>query len=350
MRMLDNQEKMREIDRDNMLGRILSIDAMIQSGYKLANNIPIDKGGKVHGIHFLGLGGSAIGGDFVSDWIGRSIRGGVTVDRGYSISRTPAPNSLIICCSYSGNTKETLGMLNEVNKKRSRGILMISSDGRLLEIAEEKRIPIIKLEPGMPPRTSLPMVIGALSSISDRIGWTRGASEELLSASKACGQYGGSALAPEIPTDRNPAKQLAHQMHGFVPVVIAPYTMRSLARRFRSQMNENAKQHCFSAIFPEASHNQIVPWLRDKKSDLLLPIILRDFDEEPPLVNDLDRFRDTIARSARIAEFRSVGRTRIEYLLSYLLIIDLASAYHGILSEVDPTPVNEINAFKESAK
>lgn len=348
--MLDDLEKIVKIDRSGMIGRILSIDAMIQSGYKLANNIPIDKGGKVRGIHFLGLGGSAIGGDFIKDWIGHSIPGGVTVERGYSLSRSPAINSLIICCSYSGNTKETLGMLSDIKKRRSKGILLISSNGRLMEISEEKKIPILKLEPGFPPRASLPMIIGALSAISDRIGWTRGASEELLSASRSCSQYALSALAPEVPTDGNPAKQLAHQMHGFVPVVISPHTMKSIARRFQSQMNENAKQHCFSAIFPEASHNQIVPWLRDRKSNLFLPVILRDFDERPQLRKDLDRFRDTIAGSTRIAELRSVGKTRIEYLLSYLLIIDLATTYHGILSGIDPTPVTEIDLFKQAAK
>ena len=348
--MLDDLEKIRKIDCSDMIGRIMTIDAMIQSGYKLANNIPIEKGGKAQGIHFLGLGGSAIGGDFVMDWIGRAIPGGVTVERGYSLSRSPATNSLIICCSYSGNTKETLSMLSEIKKRRSRGILLISSNGRLLELSKEKKIPMLELEPGIPPRASLPMIIGAISAISDRIGWTRGASEELLSASVSCRQYASSALAPEVPTERNPAKQLAHQMHGFIPIAIAPHTMQSIAGRFSSQMNENAKQHCFSSIFPEASHNEIVPWLRDRKSNLLLPVILRDFDEWIQLRKGFDRFRDTIAGSTRIAELRSVGKTRIEYLLNYLLIIDLASAYHGILSGVDPTPVTEIENFKNTMK
>ena len=348
--MLDDLKKIRELDNSNMIGRVMSIAAMVQSGYRLGNNIPIEKGGKVRGIHFLGLGGSAIGGDFAGDWIGHSIPGGVTVERGYTLSRPPATNSLIICCSYSGNTKETLSMLGEINKKRSRGILLISSNGKLLEISKEKKIPILELEPGLPPRASLPMIIGAISAISDRIGWTRSASEELLSASVSAGKYASSVLAPEIPTEMNPAKQLAHQMHGFIPVAISPHTMQSIAARFHSQMNENAKQHCFFSTFPEASHNEIVPWLRDRKSSLLLPVILRDFDEGLQLRRDLDRFRDTIAGSTRIAELRSVGNTRIEYLLNFLSIIDLASVYHGILSGLDPTPVTEIESFKASGK
>jgi len=345
--MLDDIERVRSIDKRDMLGTISRLPSLIESGYQSVTKLKIRMGHEVRGIHFLGLGGSAIGGDVLCDWLGNSMSCGFIVERGYHLTTPIAEDQLVVCCSYSGNTLETRYMLDEVLRDRSEGVLLITSGGVLAEVSRKKNLPALALEPGIPPRASLPSVMSAMAALCDRIGLTKGALDELLSARSGCEKFIQTSLAPEVSTKDNLAKQLAHRIHELIPVVIAPFTMVSVARRWKTQMNENAKQHCHFSSFPEVTHNEIIPWLRDTRSSMLTALILRDSIEHPQLTKDLDRFRDIIGGQARMIEIRSSGSTRIEQLLNHILMADFASTYSAILSGADPSPVNEIDLFKE---
>lgn len=346
--MLDDVEKTRSIDRNDMLGAISKFSDLVESGYKAARETEFDFDDCDGGLVFLGLGGSAIGGDVVRDWIGDRIPNGVRVERGYGLSSPVGKNSLVVCCSYSGNTSETISMLHEVMKSSDENLVLISSDGKLTEIAKKRKLPLIRLEPGMPPRATLASVVSALSVISDNVGWTRKASSEILAASESCGAFLKSSLSSKVPEPKNLAKQLAHQVHGFIPVAIAPNCMESVARRWKTQMNENAKQHCFFGTFPEISHNEIVAWQRDARSDALMAIFLEGAELTSDLQEGFARFEAVIKKSARTISISPIGKSRIENLLCHVLIADFTSTYSAILSGVDPTPVDEITRFKKT--
>lgn len=348
--MLDNPKKIKSIDKSNMLGVIARFVELIESGYKAARSLEFDFGNCNNGMVFLGLGGSAIGGDIIKDWIGDKIPNGVRVERGFELSSQIGRDSLVVCCSYSGNTKETISMLRAVlsSKNKNKNLLLISSGGKLAEIAEKKKLPIIPLKAGLPPRATLASVISAISVISDSIGWTRKASSEILAAADSCNAFLNRVLAMEVPESKNLAKQLAHQLYGFIPIAIAPNCMESVARRWKTQMNENAKQHCFFSTFPEISHNEIVPWQRDARSDALVAILLRGKGLNGDLEKNFAKFESVLKGSARTISISPIGKSRIENLLSHVLIADFTSAYSAILSHVDPTPVEEIVTFKKN--
>jgi glucose/mannose-6-phosphate isomerase len=348
--MLDNQNQIRLIDRSDMLGIISNFSHLVESGYESANSLEADFGYCEGGLVFLGLGGSAIGGDIIRDWIGPQIPNGVRIERGFELSAPIASDSLVICCSYSGNTRETISMLEQVLGSKHRNVLLISSDGKLKEIAKRKKLRFVQLESGMPPRTTLPAVVSAISVISDSIGWTKKASSEILAAADACDVFIRKNLGRDVPETKNIAKQLAHQLHGFIPVAIAPNCMTSVARRWKTQMNENAKQHCFFGIFPEISHNEIVPWQRDARSDALVALLLKGAGLNEELEQGFLRLENLLRGSARTISISPVGKSKIEILLNHVLIADFTSTYSAILSRVDPTPVEEIERFKHENK
>jgi len=348
--MLDDPRQIGLIDKGDMLGIISRFANLVESGYKSASSLEADFSDCNGGLVFLGLGGSAIGGDIIRDWIGGQIPDGVRIERGFELSGPIASDSLVICCSYSGNTRETLSMLGQAVGSKHKNLLIISSDGKLKDIARKKRLHFIQLEPGMPPRTSLPSVVSAVSVISDSIGWTRKASSEILAAADACGIFLRKSLGQDVPEPKNLAKQLAHQIHGFIPVAIAPSCMESVARRWKTQMNENAKQHCFFGSFPEISHNEIVPWQRDARSDALVALLLKGIGLSEELEQAFARLESFLRKSARTISISPVGRSKIEVILSHVLIADFTSTYSAILSKVDPTPVDEITAFKSEKR
>jgi glucose/mannose-6-phosphate isomerase len=345
--MLDDIEKMLPLDKSDMLGTLVKFPQLVESGRKAASKVKLEMDPCDGGIRFLGLGGSAIGGDIIRDWLGGSIAGGVSVDRGFDLSAPLRKDSLVICCSYSGNTVETLSMLNRVLKSKVKNVILISSDGELSKIARSKDLPIIKLEKVPMPRASLPLVFSAVATVCDRLGLTKKADSTMISALGSCRKLIRKELAAGVPTEGNPAKQIAHMVHGFVPIAIAPVTIESIARRWKTQMNENAKQHCFFGTFPEVTHNEIVPWLRDERSQVFTAIFLHDLLDDAKMSKGFDRFRSAIAGSVRMIDVQANGKSRIEVMMNHLLLADFASVYSAFLSGVDPTPVHEITSFKK---
>lgn len=344
--MLDDAKKVSSVDKSDMLGMISRFSDLIESGRKSAKALEFNLTDCDGGLVFLGLGGSAIGGDIIRDWIGDRIPNGVRVERGFNISSPIGKDSLVICCSYSGNTRETISMLNDVLRSGSKNLVIISSNGKLSEMADKRGLPFIPLQSGMPPRTTLASVVSAVSVVSDSIGWTRKASSEILAAADSCSVFLRRNLDQKVPETKNLAKQLAHQIHGFIPVAIAPNRMESVARRWKTQMNENAKQHCFFGTFPEISHNEIVPWQRDARSDALLALFLKGSGLNRELEESFADFESVVKKSARTISIAPVGKSMLESLLSHVLIADFTSTYSAILSNVDPTPVDEIASFK----
>ena len=344
--MLDDKKKIRLLDKSDMLGTISSFPKLIEDGKKVASSANLVDIECTGGIRFLGLGGSAIGGDFIRDWLGDSISGGVMVERGFRLSSPVRKDSLVICCSYSGNTAETIGMLEQAMKSKTENLLLISSGGELEKIAKKKSLPFIKLSKVPMPRASLPMVISSVAMVLDEMGSTKDAGKKLTAAADQCRKFICSETSLDVPTEENVAKQIAHTVYGFVPVVMAPAGMTSIARRWKTQMNENAKQHCFFGTFPEISHNEIVPWLRDVRSEMFVAIFLDDIYSDKRLERGFSRFKETLMGSIKTVDVSALGKSRLESLLNHVLLADFTSVYSAFLSQVDPTPVEEIVRFK----
>ncbi|MEJ2104427.1 MAG: hypothetical protein P8X47_07615 [Ignavibacteriaceae bacterium] len=72
---------------------------------------------KFSSIVFCGLGGSAISGDLLIDYLSVELSIPFSVVRGYDIPSFANNNTLIIISSYSGNTEETISCFNQAIKK-----------------------------------------------------------------------------------------------------------------------------------------------------------------------------------------------------------------------------------------
>ena len=67
-------------------------------------------------------------------------------------------------------------------------------------------------------------------------------------------------LAPTEDEGCNLAKDLARRLHGHVPLVYGAGLSAPAARRWKTQLNENAKAMAFWAELPELDHNEIEAW------------------------------------------------------------------------------------------
>ena len=88
--------------------------------------------------------------------------------------------------------------------------------------------------------------------------------------------------APSVETDASPAKQLAWSIFGRIPIIYGAGRMTSVAHRWKTQMNENAKAWAAFEPMPEANHNAIEGSLNPRElSDALYVVELRDPTEAP---------------------------------------------------------------------
>jgi len=98
---------------------------------------------KFSSIVFCGLGGSAISGDLLCDYLSGEISIPFNVVRGYNLPKFVNENTLVIISSYSGNTEETISCFEQALKKNSK-IVVITSGGKIEDIAAANKISIVK--------------------------------------------------------------------------------------------------------------------------------------------------------------------------------------------------------------
>ena len=298
-----------------------------------------------------GLGGSAISGDLARVVAGSAIKLPLIVGRDYDLPSFVYASTLVIACSYSGNTEETLSVYAQA-KAAGADVVCITSGGILAELAGQDSFPVVQLQGGLPPRAALgyalPTLLGVLRAkgiipdLSDDIKETVG----LLRALR-------EKYRPEEPVKDNPAKQLAMDLYEkIVAVYGSSAVMDAVAYRWRSQIAENAKNLAFHHALPEMNHNELVGWLLPETALKDIGVIfLRDGEDHPQVQKRFELTREVIeGRAGIVREIRSEGKSRLARILSVVYLGDFTSLYMAYLNRLDPTPVTVIDNFKSKLK
>ncbi|MBL16565.1 MAG: hypothetical protein CL767_05180, partial [Chloroflexi bacterium] len=199
-----------------------------------------------------GMGGSAIAGNLVSDLAGPSSSMPIRMVRDFRIpgilignklaGNTPRP--LIVVCSFSGETEETLAMFDQA---RSAGVAMaaITGGGTLAEQAAEAGIPVMSVDAPGEPRSAVGYNLILLASLLDRAG-VISVSEIEVDEAVASAESMVSQVAIEVPTKDNQAKLLAKELVGRLVLVYGGGALSGMALRWKSQINENGKSWAFA--------------------------------------------------------------------------------------------------------
>ena len=111
----------------------------LREALDIANRAKLSPKHNIQNIVVTGLGGSGIGGTIISELVSDSCPIPILINKDYSLPGFVNHNSLVIISSYSGNTEETVSGLNQALEKGAK-IVCISSGGKILEIAKEKKL------------------------------------------------------------------------------------------------------------------------------------------------------------------------------------------------------------------
>ena len=297
------------------------------------------------GLVVAGMGGSAIGGALARAALGDHATRPIFVTRAYGLPSWTTPDTMVLCASYSGNTEETLACYESAGALgASRAV--VTTGGKLAEMARADGVPVIPLPGGFQPRAAVAyMVVAALE-----VAAISGAGPRLTSEIDVAASHTEQLVAewgPDSPPD-SLAKEIARRLRGTTPVIAGAGLTTPIAYRWKTQINENAKQPAFNHELPELDHNEIVGWEGAQDVGRFAAVFLDDSDAHPRVKARMDLTEQLISGNAA-ASFRleTRGQTSIERVISLVLLGDLVSIYLATLRGVDPRPVAVIDELKE---
>jgi glucose/mannose-6-phosphate isomerase len=344
---LDDTEKIKAIDRSNMIGFCTNIARLYNEALNLAEKIKVSYP-KPDNIIVAGMGGSAIGGDLLKDWARNKTTIPIEVNREYNLPAYAGKKTLVLVTSYSGDTEESLGAFLDALKRKCL-IFCVSSGGALLENSKRLKVPFLKVPSGIPPRAALPYMLVPLLIYVEKAGYIQGAKEELQEALKLL-EKNSIDNGPEKPVKSNFAKSLALSIGQTAPVIYGYGFYRSVAMRFKQQFNENSKIPAKWEVFSELNHNEIVGWERaGELSKSFTSIFIRDKEEPVEIKSRIEITKEVMEQEGvKILELQAQGKSMLARMISTICIGDFTSNYLAFLHGVDPTPVKTINYLKET--
>ena len=332
--------KIKQIDKEQMFEMYNQWPIIAESSFNKKYEQVNYKG--IEHIVFSGMGGSGAIGDVLEAILSKTDIH-VSVIKGYLLPNTVNEKTLVVTTSVSGNTIETLTVLEQAFKKKTK-ILALSSGGKMEDFCKCNNIEFRKIEKFHSPRCSLTSFLYSMLNILKPI---IPISEETIIESIEELKIIKNKISTDNLTIKNPSLSLAMWIKN-IPLIYYPNGLQSAAIRFKNSLQENAKQHTIIEDVVEATHNGIVAW---EKNTGIQPILLKgkdDYIKTKELWKVLEEFFKV--KKIGCKEIISPEGNILTKLISLIYILDYCTIYKAILSDIDPTPVSSIEFFKEKFK
>jgi len=339
---LDNKAFVEERDKDKAL------KVALEEALQLVNDMPVEHMladvPVIENIVIAGMGGSALAGDMIRDWLDLTMP--VVVVKQYELPAFVSENTLVIASSFSGSTEETLSMVADARHKGAV-LAVTAGGGPLLDLAKSEELPYVYMDFKGAQRMGMLQNLRAFVEIYVQFGIVPATVlDELRSAGRAAHEA-VKVFALENPSSDNLAKQLAWQAAGKTEVIYAGYRFRSVAYKWKISFNENAKNVAFNNEYSEFNHNDFIGWSSHPIEKPFAVFDLRSSFDHPRVKQRFelsDRLLSGMRPKAITVDLR--GESMLEQMVYGCVLGDFVSIYLAILNGIDPTQVDLIWKLK----
>jgi glucose/mannose-6-phosphate isomerase len=281
---LDTPDVIEAADPADVLRQVASAAAQVRTALRLCAETDLSAfapDARPRAIVVAGMGSSGLAGEILNAMTGLNSPVQVVLSQAERLPGWVGAADTVIAVSCSGSTPETLAIAAEAARRGCRLAGVGTEGSPLHRIAEQARAPFVPVVPaGLPrggtgplpqaarpagssppelalPRSMLWALAIPLLVIADRLGVTRiGPDVYELAASRL--EEVSHQCRPASESFVNPGKSLALDLVGAMPMVWGTSVLSGVAaRRFASQLNENAKYPAIAGVLPEAAHNQV---------------------------------------------------------------------------------------------
>ncbi|MAX05076.1 MAG: bifunctional phosphoglucose/phosphomannose isomerase [Flavobacteriales bacterium] len=311
----------------------------LKGAIDIANNTNLKPASKeINHVLICGLGGSGIGGTIVNDIVSPKATVPITATKDYSVPNFVNENTLVIANSYSGNTEETLSALEKCQDRGSE-IAVITSGGKLKDVAEENNYNKIIIPAGKPPRAMFGYAFTELFFILNHY--------KIIDLSFKTEFKNAIVLLDSEKADiQKQAMELAKRLYKQTPVIYVANGFEGVAVRFRQQINENSKMLCWHHVVPEMNHNELLGW-RTNVENLGVVYFRNKCDYQKNQIR-IDINKKVISKFTKnITEIWSKGDSIIENSLYHINLGDWVSWYLSEMNNVDAIEINVIDFLKK---
>jgi glucose/mannose-6-phosphate isomerase len=349
MRSLDDAQKIYDLDRSDMLRHVIDMPlhcVMARHGvWDLSLKM---KASTIHSVLISGVGGSAIGGEALASYLSPTAQFPIVINRRYDLPAWVSKNTLVVCSSYSGNTEETLSVFKQALSRRCP-ILIVTSGGALLHLAQKKNLPFVQMPTGMQPRATLGYSFMALLTVLEKLKLVP-SREKDFRETVALLERQSRQLGADIPEAKNEAKKLARFFYQKTPAIYAGQDyFESVAYRWKCQFNENAKQLAWMNVVSEMNHNEVSGFtLEEKFNRQMAVVLLRSGQHDHHRIGQrFDLLKNILeAKTGGVREIWAEGNSILAQMLSTVHLGDFVTVYLAALKDLDPTPIDLIESFK----
>ena len=293
-------------------------------------------------IVFAGMGGSGTIGDTISAILSKKDIH-VSIVKGYLLPKTVDSKTLVIVTSVSGNTTESLAVLENVKKSSAKAI-GFSSGGHLESFCKNNNMFFQKIPMIHSPRVSYTNFLYSILNVLEPILpiHKNDIHESLSSLKKTRDNIFSDNLNEE-----NKSLKLSKFLKDLV-CIYYPAGLQAAAIRYKNSLQENTKIHAMVEDVIESCHNGIVSW--EKKSQV-----------SPVLIQGKDDYFKTSERWKIIQEFfetkeidykiiRSLEGSILSKITNLIYLLDYSSIYSAVLRGLDPSPVDSIDYIKNKLR
>lgn len=296
------------------------------------------------GVLILGMGGSGIGGAIASDMLSGTSEIPVISNSDYIIPGWVSSGTLVLACSYSGNTEETIEAVRSAHK-RGATIAVITSGGELGELAKNNNWPMVSMPGGQPPRSQFGRSFIGLAWTLMQFGcFPEKMYSELEGTSKS--------TTEAFETVCQQAESLADLVEGKTILLYSDTRTGAIATRWRQQLNENSKLLVNTQLFPEMNHNELVGW--DSGNESYVAVIIRTPEDHKRTQFRMsvcsDIFREFGADVVMIDAEGEDQMQRLMYLIQLGDLLSLLLAERAGICPVDITNIERLKSELNSLK
>ncbi len=331
-----NQETLEKYDSQKMYKIYDDWSNLAEEAYN-SDLKPVDFKNIDH-IIFAGMGGSGAIGDMFSSILSKS-KIHVNVVKGYVLPKTVDSDTLVMVTSVSGNTVETMSILESAHKLGCK-IIAFSSGGKMKEYCTKNMIQHRTIPKYHSPRASFTSYLYSMLKVLHTTLEIK--DKDILESISELKKLNEKINSSNL-TDSNSSLNLAKRITG-IPVIYYPYGLQSAANRFKNSLQENCKIHVMTEDILETCHNGIVSWERESIVNPILIIGKDDHIKTKERGRIIKKFFQE--KNIEYSEIISINGSILSKLINLIYFFDFVTIYKSIIDRIDPSPVNSIDFIK----
>jgi hypothetical protein len=375
---LDDAEAIAQLDPGGMLRAFASAGAQVRESAALtaeANLTALADEGRPRAVVVAGVGTAARTGEILATVAGSRSPVPVLAHRSAGVPGWVGAADVVIAVSASGRSPEALHAADAAARRGARLVAVGPPGSELEALAERARAPFIAVPRRAPARASMWGLTVPVLLAARALGLVK-VNEADLAETASRLDADADRCRPSAESFVNPAKTLALDLAGSVPVIWGSSPLATLAaRRFADVLSANARYPVVAGALGEAGRGRVglldgvFGGLAESTRDIfadpsddpdvprLRVVLLRDGglgseeDTDEPVAVEERRAEAVLTladrRGVRCSVVTAEGASPLERLASLVAVPDFASVYLAFAHRLDPMAIPAVSEMKE---